>query len=212
MVRKQTGFTLTEIVVVFSLLLVLLALMAMYFVRGQHYVTDIDAYSTLQRETAVTLQQVCDRLASSTTEYLRLHNQEKPSDHPSHLYGLSPYSDKPGDPLIEFGGTRHQVVWKKWIGFYHVPETQLLYFVEIPLTPPTFNLIAQPKPKVSYPSLLSAPRPRQLGRRISEFWLEQFNERIAVTLVGKGVSPVPLRTEKDKILEIRLTGQVLLVQ
>ncbi len=212
MVRGRAGFTLTEIAVVFSLLLTLLALMAMYFVKGQQYVSDIDAYSTLQRETAVALQRVCDQLARTTPRYLHAENHVQSSDPPSYVYCLSPTPNTPGDPLVEFGGPRHQVIWKKWIGFFHDSAKQEIVFVEIPLTPPTFSLVSQPTPAISYSSLVTAPRPRTVGRRIAEFAVERFDKRLSVTMVGRGVSPVPLRTENDRVLEIHVNSQVSLVE
>ena len=132
---------------------------------------------------------------------------------PSYIYALSPTANPPSQSTIEFGGPRHQVIWKKWIGFFHDPKKQEILLVEIPLNSPTFDLSTQPRPAISYSSLVAARRSRPVGRRIVEFGVEKFDEnRIMISLVGRGVSPVPLRTEKDKVLEIHLESQVSLIK
>lgn len=209
MVRKCAGLTILELVIVFSLLLTLLVLVALYFVRGQQYIADIEAYSAIHREASATLRQMTTQLAKSTDRQLVAFTQEDPDDDPSHIYFLSFVSNNPADPYIRFDGPTNQVVWRKWVSFFHAPEKRQILRADIALSSPEYDLATKPSPNVNYSSFLSA-KPKSIGRNITQLEFLVSDEIVTINLTAETLSPVPNRLEKDKIIEIKLYSQVTL--
>ena len=198
-------------VIVFSLLLLLLSLVAAYFVRGQQYIADTEAYLTAQREADKTLRQISTQLSRATTEHLKSFTQSDPSDDPSYIYFLSFLSDVPDAPYILFDPSTHNIVWRKWICFYHDPLLGELFRADIPLTPETSDLLNKPLPNVDHTSFLTA-NPKSIGRQITTFSVsdDSTNKVVTLALRARVLSPVPLRNDSDKLIEIRLRSQVTL--
>ena len=195
-----------ELVIVFSLLMTLLALVTMYFVKGRHYVADTEAYSSLQREGSQALRRIKEQLERSTMLHMTPHAQESPATEPSHVYFLSFHSDD--SPGVVFGGLNgSQVFWKRWLCFFHVPENEQVFQAEVPLSPPTFDIVTKPAPDVNYASFQGAKQ-KMVGSRISELSFRKLGQSLLVSLEVRGLSPVPMRLEEDKIINIQLNVQV----
>ncbi len=202
--RRPWGTTLLELVIVFSLLSTLLALVAMYFVRGQHYTMDTESYSSLQREAILTIRRMREQLTRSTERHIGVDEVDQ-----SFVYFLSFRSDNPNDPYIEFGGPESQVIWKKWVCFFHDAEQEEALQADIPLATPTFSLLTKPLPDVSLSSFQAAQQ-KTLGRQIRSLTFHTAENVILISLSAVGESPVPGRTAEDKVLEIHLNSKVTL--
>lgn len=210
MVRRCRGFTILEMVIIFSLLLLLLSLTALYFVKGQRYLADVEAYSTLQRESSLTLRHITTRLARSTPRHMVAKTQEDATEDPSYVYFLSFEPYDPIEPYILFDGPVHQVVWRKWVCLFHAPEEEQIKVAYIPLISSTHDLSSKPAPDVDYASFLSA-KPQSLGRHFTQVAFRQSEQKVSVMLTARAHSPVPQRLEKDKVIELQIHSRVSLV-
>lgn len=206
------GFTVAELSVVMFLLSLLLVLLALFFSKGQNFFADTDAYSTLQRETSVALRKICDPLRRSTVAYLGANAKINPGDNPSSLWFLSYAPTSLADAPVEFGGGARQIRWKRWIGFYHLPDKSQVVRVDIPLTnsSPMYGTSSTPSPALSYTKLVGAPITGVVGRHIVEMSVAKAGKIVSVSLVGRSESPVTQRRQEDKVLEIRVFAQVFL--
>ena len=200
--KRARGVTLIEALIVLSMITVLLALVTMYFTRGQQYTADTDAYSSLQREANITLSRMKEHLYRSTIEHLEVGL-------PSNVYFLSFRPVEPDEPDIEFGGPRGEVTWKKWIGFFLEESSGTVFQSEIPLSPATHSLTPRPDPAVDFGSFLSAPR-KVIGHRAESLSFEKSGNAVTIRLTVKGASPVPQRTENDKIIRLNSSMRVSL--
>lgn len=212
--RWMLAFSIAEMAVVFSILMVLLALVALYFAKGQHYISDLSSYTSLQRDTSVTLQKMIGQMKHSTSSYFRAAPKEKASDPPSHAYFLSSLPVTDGEPAIRFDPTTNMVVWKKWIGYYHDPDQKKVYEVAVPLKTTTSSLISEPFPRLSYSVLLKS-NPRSMGRGITEMsmvGLPSISPRmISINLVAEAYSSAPLQTDQAKLITIKVSQSVFLL-
>lgn len=185
----------------------LLTLMAQYFVKARWYYQDIDAYSTLQRQTAVTMDRLVRELSAASLKYFYAKNQLTPTEQPSHIIFLSHTTGSSADPLIEFKGATHQVVWKRWVGIYHDLTTKELRLTSFALTPATDNLSSKPWPSVNL-SKMKAKNFRPIGHHIEGFSVDSFGSMVSIQVLAQSESRVSFRTDKDKLIEIELSAQV----
>lgn len=212
--RRAFAFSIAEMAVVFSILMVLLALVALYFAQGQHYISDLSSYTSLQRDASVTLRKMVGQMEYSTSRYFKVASKEKSDDPPTYAYFLSSLPAMDGEPAIKFDPKTNMVVWKKWIGYYHDPKQKKIYEVTVPLKTATSNLSSEPFPRLSYNFLLKS-NPKPLGRGITEMSMVGLPSSkptvISINLVAESYSNAPLQTDQAKLITIKLSQSVFLI-
>lgn len=212
--RRDYAFSIAEMAVVFSILMVLLALVALYFAQGQRYISDLSSYTSLQRDASATLQKMVGQMEYSTSRYFKVAPNEKSDDPPTHAYFLSSLPVTDGEPAIRFDPTTNMVVWKKWIGYYHDPDQKKIYEVAVPLKTATSNLSSEPFPRLSYNFLLKS-NPKPVGRGITEMSMMGLPSNkptvISINLVAEAYSSAPLQTDQAKLITIKLSQSVFLI-
>lgn len=205
MVSRSRGTTLIELCLVFAMVGVIMTLVSLYFVRARHYASDTETYSTVQRQANLALRRLTDAFYKGSKEWDQYYGDS--------VIFLSSEALTPSEPDLEFDAMTGEIVWKKWVCFYHDPVSQQIIRAEQPLALPTSNLLTQPEPEVSpeYFRTESALTRRTVARDVKNFQVVGTGTSYEVTVTCEAFSPVPGKSEEEKRVEVTVTTEIFLL-
>ena len=205
MVRKQRAFTILEALLVMALVGSLLTLVAMYFSRARHYTSDTETYSHVQSEANLALRRLTDAFYKGTVEWDQYYGDS--------VIFLSSERLTPSEPELEFDTATGKIVWKKWVCFYYDAANQSIIRAEQPLDSPTSNLLTQPAPAVSPDYFRTEPslKRKPIAQDVTSFIISGTGVSYDVTVTCQAKSPVPRKSEDDKIIEVSVSTEVFLL-
>lgn len=204
---RPRGSSLIEVGLVFTLLAGLLTLVAIFFVRGQRYATDTETYATVQRNSAMVLRKVTSDLAASTLQLM----ESSPSE--DAVWFLSSRPAAPTDPYMEFNPTTGKIMWRKWVCYYHDAATQSVIRAEMPLDEPESEFLVAPARGVSLGFFQTSPDVvrQPVGQRVSFFRTVRTGNTVQVSLITQAEAPLTNSTAQDRLVEVRISSDVTLV-
>lgn len=204
--RQQRAFTLLEASLVFCLLLLLMALVTMYFVRGNRYAIETETYATVQRASNQLLRRITNDLYRAAKSYLHIEPDGQA------FWFLSSEPVQPEQPFLEFEETGGQIVWKKWVCYYRDPTTDVVSRAEQPLDPATANLLTAPEPAVDlghFRSSASVHR-KEVAQNIVRFAVSAADGGVLVSLTSHKQAPLTETTATQRTVEVSASQQIRL--
>lgn len=199
--RRPRGSSLVEVGLVMTLTLTLMTLMSLYFVRGQRYAAETEAYSSVQRAANNLLRQMTDDIRRSAEE---IHV----SSGCVIFLSFAPIAEEePGTGLQLEPGTG-KILWKKWIGYYHDAAQETLFRAEDPLD----DQLTDPStaPEVDPVLFRTAPEisRRALPGKVRAFSASGSGPRlIKLRLTTRGRSPISGASEAQREIEVTVATE-----
>jgi type II secretory pathway pseudopilin PulG len=205
MVGRSRGFTVVEVSLVMLLTLVLMTLMASYFVRGKHYAAETETYSSAQRSANALLRHMADDIYRSSDQQLDVK--------PGSVVFLSFAPATGGEPLLELQPGTGKILWKKWVGYYHDATSGTIYRGELPLSPPIPEVSTPAQPATdallfrTEPAVRRQPMPGQ----IRSFSVAQVGRRVRFRLTTWGRAPIVTNTDAQRDVEVSVETEIALL-
>lgn len=200
MVRPQAnkGFTLLEAALVFSLLLVLMALMAAYLIQGKRYALESESYASVQRNNARLLRTVTNDLYRATKNYLHLEPDGQA------LWFLSSAPNDDSEPYLEFQEQTGKIIWKKWVCYYYDPTTSSIIRAEQPLDTPESELLIPPSPSVdlTFFQTSASVNKQPLSRSVSAFTASSSGQGVLISITCREEAPITNSHQEYRQVEV----------
>lgn len=204
---KRSGFTLIEAAIVLALTAALLALLAMYFVRGQRYAADTETYATVQRQSSIVLRKLTSDLATGAYQHLDT------SPDGDAVWFLSSGPTAEGQPYVEFREENGKIFWKKWVCYYFDAASGTVMRAEQPLASPDSELLAPPSPAADVETFRTSPAvARQpVGRQISRFRASRTTRGVQIRLATMAEAPLTNSTADQRETEVEVSSEIMLI-
>ena len=202
---KNRAFSILELVLVMGLLSLLVVLVAAFFSKAQHYTTDAETYSRVQRQTNIALRRITDEVQSGTSAFQQYRNDL--------VIFLSSTPNSPSEPTMEFDNATGQIIWKKWVCFYYDAPNRTIVRVEQPLVTPTSQLHTSPDPPVEpdfFTNTNNGVR-RIIAKDVEDFFVLGTTNSYVFRVTCRSISPVPGRLPDDKIVEVSAETEINLL-
>lgn len=199
--RARAGFTLIEIGVVISLTLGLLALVGVYFARGQRYAAESRAYAEAQSAATAILR--------SMTEELGYCAFDPRVVEPGCAFFLS-YRPADDDEAVLDLTNSGQILWRKWIGYYLDPTLQQVVRGELALRTPLDDLTTgTPDPEMSPSDFRTSSdvTRRPFPGKVRAFSVATMDQRIRIVLTTESVAPI-VDHDSQKEITITVEGEI----
>lgn len=192
---------------VLSMLMVIMVTTYRFLHAGQRYTRETESYAAAQQQASSVIRALSMELGQSVSRYTKYG--------PGYVIFLScrPPEGAVG-PDFEFDPNSGQLIWKKWVCYYHEAPQETVLRAEIPLDTPTSDLSTEPTP-VSIDPVPFQPTSitkRTVGRGISNFEITGATGRayeFEVTSVF--IAAVAAQSDFYKRVEVTLNSRVTML-
>lgn len=161
----RRAFSLLELMVGMSIVLLFLAVSYFTLAQGVRYVKETDTYAYPQKEGTVLVRKLSEELSNSHERWVI------PGLQAASIRFLSAENPDNQSSRLDFDAVTGRPVWKKWVCYLWDSTTKQVTRYEVPLTPATAALTNEPAPSYlpdTFPTLSNARR-RVVGRDIVDF-------------------------------------------
>ncbi len=202
--------SIAEVLVVASLFFGLLALVVLFFVRGNRLAVRSEMFGRVQNEAILLTRALSRDLYQSTWEWTQWDDGQ--------LIFLSsrPLSANAGsEPAVEFESGTGRVIWKKWVAYILDDETGRVLRYEEPMSPPRADLTGVTSPfELADLSDLEQSQMRVVARQISSFVPEGLvgPNLVRFRVVARGELPLGNLSEDEKVIEVGMVTSIRLNQ
>ncbi len=197
---RQKGFSLVEVALATTLLLLLMGGLYLLVVKGLHSLADARAYSDSRQESLKGMHLLAWELANSTRDGVY------PSGNA--VWFLSAQAPVPGSSPVAFDAAGN-LYWKKWVCYYLDAagdlvrsELALSSPVTVPLPVPT------PSPSLSAFQSVTGPGKRVVARGIKDFQVTQVSGTVySIKVVGEQYTGSDKPTQVELVTEVKVRNQ-----
>jgi len=204
----RRGFSILELMVGMSIVLLFLSISYFTLAQGVRYVRETDTYAFPQKEGAVLVRKLSEELSNSHERWVI------PGLQAASVRFLSAENPDNQTTRLDFDAVTGRPLWKKWVCYAWNSITKQVSRYEVPLAPTTANLTNEPNPNYLpdvFPTLSNARR-RVVGRDIVDFKVvPSGTSQHTVTVTSERLIPVASRKTTPERVRVTLRATVVIL-